>query len=92
MLIVFSAPGVAGLEDSEILARDTSNLEALGDILKPVVQSDSHWRLCWRASQDGWEATTFHSNCDNKGPTVMIVRVGLKYIFGGYTSISWGGE
>ena len=93
MLIVFFccclASAVAGLEDSAILKKDTSYLEALGDFLKPVVQSGSHWKRCWQASQDGWEVATFHSNCDDKGPTVTIVRVDNKYIFGGYTSLTW---
>ncbi|KAL9963218.1 hypothetical protein ACROYT_G032396 [Oculina patagonica] len=78
----------ASIEDSEILKGDPSYLKALGDFLKPVVQSNSHWKRCWRASVDGWASTTFHTNCDNKGPTVTIVRVG-KYIFGGYANISW---
>ena len=43
---------------------------------------------CWRAKTDGWAASTFHSNCDGKGPTVTIIKVG-SYIFGGYTDISW---
>ena len=43
---------------------------------------------CWRAKTDGWAATTFHSNCDGKGPTVTIIQVG-SYIFGGYTDVSW---
>ena len=33
-------------------------------------------------------ASTFHSNCDGKGPTVAIIQVG-SYIFGGYTDVSW---
>ena len=37
---------------------------------------------------DGWAASTFHSNCDGKGPTVTIIKVGT-YIFGGYTEVSW---
>ena len=45
---------------------------------------------CWHAKTDGWAASTFHSNCDGKGPTVTIVQVG-SYIFGGYTEKSWGG-
>ena len=45
---------------------------------------------CWHAKTDGWAASTFHSNCDGKGPTVTIVQVG-SYIFGGYTDKSWGG-
>ena len=43
---------------------------------------------CWHAKTDGWEASTFHSNCDEKGPTVTIIQVD-KYIFGGYTDVSW---
>ena len=46
---------------------------------------------CWHAKTDGWAASTFHSNCDGKGPTVTIVQVG-SYIFGGYTDKSWGGK
>ena len=45
-------------------------------------------RLLFRASQDGFMAKTFHSKCDNKGPTVTIVQSG-KYIFGGFTEESW---
>ena len=43
---------------------------------------------CWHAKTDGWAASTFHSNCDGKGPTVTIIQVG-SYIFGGYTDVSW---
>ena len=81
--LLFSA---AGLEDSEILKTNASYLQVLGGFLGPVVQSNSQWEICWRAPLDGWD--TFHTNCDDKGPTVTIVRNG-QYICGGYTSISW---
>ena len=45
-------------------------------------------RLLFRASRDGFAAATFHSKCDNKGPTVTIVRSGNN-IFGGFTEVSW---
>jgi hypothetical protein len=48
-------------------------------------------RLCWRATRDGWSASTFHSNCNYKKPTVTLVKVG-SYIFGGYATESWEGE
>ena len=83
-----SVSAVAGLEDSAILKKDASYLEALGDFLKRVVQSGCHWKRCWQASQDGWRAATFHYNCDDKGPSVTIIRVG-RYIFEGYASVSW---
>ena len=49
------------------------------------------WDICWRASRDGWAASRFHAGCDDKGPTVTIVQVG-RYIFGGYTDVSWAGK
>ena len=80
-----------GLNDSVILRDNVHHLANLSTWLKPVAQSQSSkWKRCWRASVDGWAATTFHSGCDNKGPTVTIIRVGGTYIFGGYTNLSWG--
>ena len=39
--------------------------------------------------KDGFKAKTFHNKCDNKGPTLCIIKNNHKYIFGGYTSKSW---
>ena len=49
---------------------------------------DGNWRLLFRASRDGFAAADFHSRCDNKGPTVTIVKSGNN-IFGGFTEVSW---
>ena len=49
------------------------------------------WRLCYRASRDGWRSRDFHSRCDFKGPTVTLINAGY-YIFGGYSDIPWGGS
>ena len=46
------------------------------------------WRLLFRASRDGFAASTFHSKCDNKGPTVTVVKSGAN-IFGGFTEKPW---
>jgi len=56
--------------------------------LKPVTRQSSYWNRCYQATVNGWSSSTFHLKCDGKGPTVTIIRVG-KYIFGGYTSLSW---
>ena len=79
------------LSASNILGSlDSKYREKLNSYLIPVLQSSSRSRFvkCWRAKTDGWAASTFHSNCDAKGPTVTIIRVG-SYIFGGYTDVSW---
>ena len=79
-----------GLHDSVIVGNNKNHLTSLNNWLAPVTKSvNSLWKRCWRASVDGWGASTFHSRCDGKGPTVTIVRVG-RYLFGGYTSLSWG--
>jgi hypothetical protein len=60
-------------------------------LLKSWIGGNFTAKLCWRATRDGWAASTFHSNCDNKKPTVTLIKVG-SYIFGGYTTESWEGE
>lgn len=67
-------------------------ISQLNSWLSPKLGSSySYWKLCYRASVDGWRSRTFHNRCDNKGPTVTIVRVG-SYIFGGYNDDSWQGR
>ena len=49
---------------------------------------EGEWRLLFRASRDGFASQTFHSKCDNKGPTIAVVKSGVN-IFGDFTEISW---
>ena len=49
------------------------------------------WHLLFRASRDGFTTQAFHAKCDNKGPTVTIVKSGNN-IFGGFTENSWGSK
>ena len=53
-------------------------------LLKEWLNNQFQWRLCYRAYRDGWRAADFHAFCDNKGPTVVLVKV-ENYIFGGYS-------
>ena len=46
--------------------------------------------LIYRGSEDGFTAAVFHSKCDKKGPTLVIIQSEHKKIFGGYTDIDWG--
>ena len=85
---------LAGLISSSILGSlDIKYVDKLNSFLAPVLRSSSRSRFvrCWRAKTDGWAVSTFHSNCDGKGPTVVIIQVG-SYIFGGYTDKSWSGK
>ena len=74
-------------KDSVILSSDQQ--QTLTKWLKETLISATYdYALIYRASRNGWAASTFHSCCDNKGPTVTVVKYG-SYIFGGYTDRSW---
>ena len=71
-------------EDSLILTIETRR------VLKgwlPLAMA-GEWRLLFRASRDGFASSVFHSKCDNKGPTITVVKSGGN-IFGGFTENAW---
>ena len=57
-------------------------------VLKTWLPIKGEWRLLFRASRDGFAAAAFHFKCDNKGPTVTVVKSG-ENIFGGFTGNAW---
>lgn len=52
-------------------------------------KADQQWELIYKATRDGFSLEAFHKKCDGKGPTMTIIQSARKFIFGGYTSISW---
>ena len=80
----YECKATEAFEESEILT-DEEHQRVL-DAWLPL--HDVKWRLLFRASRDGFAAETFHTKCDNKGPTVTIVKSGSN-IFGGFTDVSW---
>jgi hypothetical protein len=50
---------------------------------------DQKWNLIYRASQDGFEAAKFHTNCDNKPNTLTVIKSTNGNVFGGYTEKTW---
>ncbi|EXX56983.1 hypothetical protein GLOIN_2v1769254 [Rhizophagus irregularis DAOM 181602=DAOM 197198] len=48
------------------------------------------FNLLYRASRDGNTTESFHKKCDNKGATLVIVKIAnSKQIVGGYNPLSW---
>ncbi|XP_060083036.1 interferon-induced protein 44-like [Ylistrum balloti] len=55
-----------------------------------ISSSKKHkYTLLYKISRDGCCSTTFHSFCDNKGPTVTILYNTNNSVYGGYTAVSW---
>ena len=76
-------------KDSEILSSEQR--QTLVNWLKetgPITISNE--KLLYCASRNGWSSSDFHLCCNNKGPTVTVIKSG-NYIFGGYTAKSWDG-
>ena len=87
--IFLSVMRVRGFEKSVIIGDNQEFLSKVGEWLSPMTPSDRYWKLCWRASKDGWAGKTFHSLCDGKGATVTIVKANDN-IFGGFSKAQWG--
>jgi hypothetical protein len=52
-------------------------------------QSNTKWKLLYRASVDGFRAADFHRKCDNNANTLTIIKTTENYVFGGYTKATW---
>ena len=59
--------------------------------LREWLGGDYKWKLIYRASEHGYTVSSFHECCDNKGPTLIVIKNDGGWIFGGYTTQSWSG-
>ena len=85
---IIKALKISCFKKSVILSSDQTLVNWLKESLAITNDCD---KLLYRASSNGWAASNFHSRCDNKGPTVTVVKSG-NYIFGGYTEQHWDGK
>ena len=61
-------------------------------ILREWIGSDNKWKLIYRSSEHEYRAKSFHEYCDDKGPTLIVIKSSGGWIFGGYTTRSWSGR
>lgn len=54
--------------------------------------TNNYLKLIYRGSRDGYNSNTFHSLCDHKPNTFILIRSNYNYIFGGYTEQDWSGN
>jgi len=48
--------------------------------------------LLYKATRDEFLASRFHQLCDDKGPTMTVVKSTEGWMFGGFTTQSWKGD
>ena len=89
--LMFTDSSVVVPSDLEILRGHPDYEQTLKEFMEPVQVTGKQWQLCFRASDHQYSSSAFHAACDNKGPTVTLVKVG-ENVFGGYTDKSWDGN
>jgi hypothetical protein len=81
------------LNESSILPFDSKILrqDQIIDLIKLCkFNSGDMWILLYRGSRDGFGAEDFHSKCDEKSPTLTIIKAqDSDFIFGCYTEAEW---
>ena len=51
------------------------------------------FKLLYHSNRDGFDAASFHRNCDNKGATIWVAKIqGSTQLIGGYNPLDWGGN
>ncbi|CAF3340288.1 unnamed protein product [Rotaria socialis] len=56
-------------------------------------KDDAQWQLIYKAKRDGFAGKDFHRQCDDKGPTMTIIKSKSGgYLFGGYTVPPWSSD
>ena len=65
-----------------------SEIKMICDWIYPDAEIKAN--LLYRTSRDG--KLKFHKYCDNKGPTIIFIKINNGYRFGGFSGISWEGE
>lgn len=57
--------------------------------LNDMIGRQTTWTRLYKATKETLSAAAFHDSCDNKGPTVSVVRAQNGTLAGGYASSAW---
>ena len=74
------------LKSSLILNKDKDEA-AIREWINPYKRNK--FTLIFRMSRDGAHCSDFHRCCDNKGPTLLLIKTDKNYRFGAYTPLNW---
>ena len=58
-------------------------------LMKWIGKQKGTWKLAYKATVDGFDASKFRAKCNKKSESVVIIQSDKGYTFGGYTPIPW---
>ena len=71
------------------LVKDVGTFKTLAGLLG-VRCSSLELKMLFSTNVHGWsDVAAFHQNCDNVGPTLVLIRDCSGISYGGYTCVSW---
>ena len=75
--------------NSDLLILDDYEMNFLKNCIPQETNKIMKMTLLYKLTKDSDQSSVFHKLCDNKGPTLTIVKTTKGYRGGGFTSISW---
>ena len=79
---------ISNLDSLIIKDKDIYNIR-LKNWIYPNKNKEIQSKLLYRLSRDGNNYEIFHKNCDNKGPTLILIKIKEELIIGGFTLLNW---
>ena len=61
-------------------------------IKEKVNKNEINIELIFKMSKNGYKSEDFHKMCDNKGPSLSLVKTTKNKLFGGFTPLSWNSQ
>ena len=68
-----------------LIISEKKDINLLKEWISP--EKNISFKLIYRATRDGDTCEDFHRMCDDKSPTICIMKTPKGYIFGGYTTV-----
>ena len=76
--------------NSSIIKDDINNYNLILNWIEETINKKGiKFELLFKMSQNGTTSEDFHKYCDNKGPTLTLVKTTNNKIFGGFTPLDW---
>ena len=78
------------IKNSSIINDDVNKQNIIINWIKEKVNKNAiKFELIFKMSENRSNSKDFHKYCDNKGPTLTLVKTKKNYIFGGFTPLEW---
>ena len=79
-----------GFMNSNIIKNDVKGQNSIVNWIKEKIRkNDIQLKLIFKMTEHGTNGKSFHNYCDNKGPTLTLIKTNKNKIFGGFTPLNW---